>query len=182
MLNITCCVQKVVLQTKSCDEYKKLIFGGVGHHSNCLLKLYALSSVHIYSFLRAKSFQQLYNGRKIVESWEKSVFCYRFFSRFCESQGADASTHDRLFTYSEQNRPDKSQRVNMGKIRKHWGCVQPFMNRLCMWLAHCDSSVWSTMNYCMKSVFHTAYISVTLVYIHELVVRARQLSLCSSVG
>jgi hypothetical protein len=38
---------------------------------------------------------------------------YRFFSRFCESQGADASTHDRLFTYSEQNRPDKSQRVNV---------------------------------------------------------------------
>jgi hypothetical protein len=45
--------------------------------------------------------------RKIVESWEKSVFCYRFFSRFCESQGADASTPDRLFTYSEQYRPDK---------------------------------------------------------------------------
>ena len=41
------------------------------------------------------------------------MFCYRFFSRFCESQGADPSTHDMLFTYSEQNRPDKSQRVNV---------------------------------------------------------------------
>jgi hypothetical protein len=37
----------------------------------------------------------------------------RFFSRFCESQGADASTHDRLFTYNEQNRPDKWQRVHV---------------------------------------------------------------------
>jgi hypothetical protein len=45
------------------------------------------------------------------------VFCYGFFSRFCESQGADASTHDRLFTYSEQNRPDKSQRVNVPLVR-----------------------------------------------------------------
>ena len=29
---------------------------------------------------------------------------------------------------------------------------------------------------------HTSYIDVTLVFIHELVVRARQLFLCSSVG
>ena len=30
MLNITCCVQKVVLQTKSYDENKNFIFGGDG--------------------------------------------------------------------------------------------------------------------------------------------------------
>jgi hypothetical protein len=30
VLNITSCLQKVVLQTKSCDENKKLIFGGDG--------------------------------------------------------------------------------------------------------------------------------------------------------
>ena len=29
---------------------------------------------------------------------------------------------------------------------------------------------------------HTPYIGITLIFIHELVVRARQLSLCSSVG
>ena len=66
---------------------------------NVQLKLSAPSSVHIVVFCVRKVFNNFtYNGRKIVESREKSVFCYRFFSRFCESQGADASTHDRLFT------------------------------------------------------------------------------------
>jgi hypothetical protein len=50
---------------------------------------------------------------KSLNREKKIFFCYRFFSRFCESQGADASTHDRLFTYSEQNRPNKLQRVNV---------------------------------------------------------------------
>ena len=57
-----------------------------------------------YSFLRAKSFQQLYNGKKSLNREKNLCFATDF---------SDASTHDRLFTYSEQNRPDKSRRVNV---------------------------------------------------------------------
>ena len=61
--------------------FKRLI-----KHVRSLICLY-------YSFLRAKSIQKFYNARKIVQSWEKSVASYRFFSQFLESWATDASTN-----------------------------------------------------------------------------------------
>jgi hypothetical protein len=69
--------------------------------------------LHIIVFCVRKVFNNFTMEEKSLNREKKIFFCYRFFSRFCESQGADASTHDRLFTYSEQNRPNKLQRVNV---------------------------------------------------------------------